>query len=126
MFRGESNYLLGRLGCFARLAGSSLHQQQFDSKQPTTAVEDTLAALWKELLGLPRVGPDDNFFQSGGHSMLAMQLVARVRKHFKVDFRLKNIFERQTLAGMAEVVEAMSWSDFVKTPRPGEREVVDV
>jgi len=108
------------------LPEDDLHQQQLDSKQPTTTVEDILAALWKELLGLPRVGPDDNFFQSGGHSMLAMQLVARVRKHFKVDFRLKNIFERQTLAGMAEVVEAMSWADFVKTPRAGEREVVDV
>jgi acyl carrier protein len=77
-------------------------------------------------LSVKSIGREDNFFESGGHSMLAMQLVAKVRKHFNVDFRLKNVFERQTLAGMAEVVEAMSWTDFVKTPRPGEREVVDV
>jgi hypothetical protein len=58
--------------------------------------------------------------------MLAMQLVAKVRKRFKVDFRLKNVFERQTLTGMAEVIEAMSWSDFSTARRTGEREVVDV
>jgi hypothetical protein len=58
--------------------------------------------------------------------MLAMQLVAKVRKHFKIDFRLKNLFERQTLSGMVETVEAMSWADFAKAPRTGEREVVDV
>jgi len=95
-------------------------------EQPVTPVEDALAMLWKELLGLQRVGPHDNFFELGGHSMLAMQLVAKVRKRFNIDFPLKNVFERQTLAGMAEIIEAMAWSNFVKTPRAGEREVVDV
>jgi acyl-coenzyme A synthetase/AMP-(fatty) acid ligase len=96
------------------------------SEQPGSAVEGTLAGLWKELLGVTQVGHNDNFFELGGHSMLAMQLVAKVRKRFTVDFRLKNVFERQTLSGMAEIVEAMSWSDFVKAPKRGEREVVDV
>jgi len=96
------------------------------SERPATEIEGALAGLWKELLGVPQVGRDDNFFESGGHSMLAMQLVAKVRKRFKVDFRLKNVFERQTVAGMAQAIEAMSWSEFVKTPRSGEREVVDV
>jgi iturin family lipopeptide synthetase A/iturin family lipopeptide synthetase C/tyrocidine synthetase-3 len=105
---------------------TDVHEQQRESEQSATPIEDTLAALWKELLSVKSIGREDNFFESGGHSMLAMQLVAKVRKHFNVDFRLKNVFERQTLAGMAEVVEAMSWTDFVKTPRPGEREVVDV
>jgi amino acid adenylation domain-containing protein len=105
---------------------SDAREAKNGAEQSATPIEDVLAALWKELLDLKSVGRDDNFFESGGHSMLAMQLVARVRKHFKVDFRLKNVFERQTLAGMAEVVEAMSWADFVKTPRAGEREVVDV
>lgn len=58
--------------------------------------------------------------------MLAMQLVSRVRKRFKVDFPLKNIFERQTLRGMAEIIEAMSWANFAKAPRAGQREVIDV
>lgn len=91
-----------------------------------TPVEEALARLWKELLGLEHVRPDDNFFECGGHSMLAMQLVAKVRKGFNIDFPLKSIFERQTLAGMAEIIEALSWSTFVKTPRTSQREVVDV
>jgi hypothetical protein len=95
-------------------------------EQSATAIEDVLTALWKDLLGLKSVGRDGNFFELGGHSMLAMQLVAKVRKHFKIDFRLKNLFERQTLSGMIETVEAMSWADFARAPRAGEREVVDV
>lgn len=97
-----------------------------NTERAATAVEEELAALWKELLGLQRVGRNDNFFDLGGHSMLAMQLVSKVRKRFKVDFPLKNVFERQTLAGMAEIIEAMSWSSFAKSPRAGAREVVDV
>jgi acyl-coenzyme A synthetase/AMP-(fatty) acid ligase len=105
---------------------SELREGEANSERPATATEDALAALWKELLGMQRVRRDDNFFDLGGHSMLAMQLVSKVRKRFEVDFRLKNVFERQTLTGMSEVIEAMSWSDFVKTPRSGGREVVDV
>jgi amino acid adenylation domain-containing protein len=101
-------------------------EQELELEQSAAPIQDALAALWKELLGVKSIGREDNFFEAGGHSMLAMQLVAKVRKHFNIDFRLKNVFERQTLAGMAEIIEAMSWSDFVKTPRPGEREVVDV
>jgi amino acid adenylation domain-containing protein len=101
-------------------------EQEPELEQSAAPIQDALAALWKELLGVNSIGREDNFFEAGGHSMLAMQLVAKVRKHFNIDFRLKNVFERQTLAGMAEIIEAMSWSDFVKTPRPGEREVVDV
>jgi non-ribosomal peptide synthetase component F/acyl carrier protein len=97
-----------------------------DSNQPATEIEQALGDVWKELLSLQRVGRNDNFFELGGHSMLAMQLVSRVRKRFKVDFPLKNIFERQTLRGMAEIIEAMSWANFAKAPRAGQREVIDV
>jgi amino acid adenylation domain-containing protein len=100
--------------------------QGHEELQSATPTEEVLATLWKELLGVTSVERGDNFFELGGHSMLAMQLVAKLRKHFKIDFRLKNLFERQTLSGMAETVEAMSWSDFAKAPRAGEREVVDV
>jgi len=105
---------------------ASVCENQNDSDKSVIPVEDALAELWKEVLGLQRVGRHDNFFECGGHSMLAMQLVAKVRKRFKIDFPLKNVFERQTLSGMAEIVEAMSWSDFAKAQRTGEREVVDV
>jgi acyl carrier protein len=101
-------------------------KDQNDAEQPASPVEDALAALWKGLLGLQCVRRQDNFFDLGGHSMLAMQLVTKVRKQFKVDFPLKNVFEHQTLGGMAEIIEALSWASSAKAPRTGEREVVDV
>jgi hypothetical protein len=73
------------------------------------------------------VSRDDNFFEVGGHSMVAMQLVARVRKRLNADFGLRNVFEQQTLAGMAEMIEALSWAVASgQRERAGEREVVDV
>jgi amino acid adenylation domain-containing protein len=99
---------------------------QDDPQHPMSETEEALGAIWKELLGIQRVGRDDNFFRAGGHSMMAIQLVARVRKRFNVDLTLKNVFERQTLTGIAEIIEALSWSAFAKSERTGEREVVDV
>ncbi len=114
------------LRIYGAATGTKGNESPKESPRPATATENALSVLWRELLGLEHIGGEDNFFELGGHSMLAMQLVAKVRKRFSIDFRLKNIFERQTLNGMAEIIHAMSWSDFAKTPRIGEREVVDV
>jgi acyl-coenzyme A synthetase/AMP-(fatty) acid ligase len=100
---------------------------QDGAESPATDTEEKLAAIWKELLGIERVGRHENFFNAGGHSMLAMQLVARVRKRLNASFALRNVFERQTLAGMAEMIEALSWGAASgQRERAGEREVVDV
>ena len=90
--------------------------------------EETLAALWSELLDVQRVGRKDNFFESGGHSLLAMQLVGRVRARFGVDLPLKNLFERPTVAGLAEAIDALSWSVTAQSPVQdvGDREEVEV
>jgi acyl carrier protein len=99
-----------------------------NSPPPVTVVEDALAAIWKELLRAPQVGRDDKFFDLGGHSMLAMQLVSRVRKRFNVDLPLRNIFEHQTLGALAEVIEVLLWSASAKAPHQPipRREVVEV
>lgn len=95
---------------------------------PATEIEETLAALWSELLDVQRVGRRDNFFESGGHSLLAMQLVGRVRTRFGVDLPLKNLFEHPTVAELAEAIDALSWSATTRPPVPavGEREEVEV
>ncbi|HEX8906784.1 MAG TPA: phosphopantetheine-binding protein, partial [Longimicrobiaceae bacterium] len=72
---------------------------------PTNEVEEKLAALWQELLGIERVGIHDDFFGLGGHSLLATQIVSRVRVMFRVDLRLAAIFEAPTVARMAELIE---------------------
>lgn len=75
---------------------------------PRTQVEETLAQIWKEILGVTRVGIHDHFFELGGHSLLATQVVSRIRKSLKVDLPLRVIFDSPTIAGLAPTVESMS------------------
>jgi pimeloyl-ACP methyl ester carboxylesterase len=56
-----------------------------------TAGEKFLAAIWQEALGVERVKPDDNFFDLGGHSLLGMQIIERIRKETGIRLRLQTI-----------------------------------
>ncbi|HSF44133.1 MAG TPA: condensation domain-containing protein, partial [Thermoanaerobaculia bacterium] len=73
---------------------------------PRTPEERALASLWSELLGVDRVGLEDNFFALGGHSLLATQVVSRVRQAFAVELPLRHLFEVPTVAGLAERLRA--------------------
>ncbi len=73
---------------------------------PRTAVEEVLAKIWAEVLGLKRVGIHDNFFELGGHSLLATQLVSRVRDAFGVELPLRSVFEAPAIAELSKVVES--------------------
>ncbi len=68
-----------------------------------TPVEEALCGLYAEVLGLPRVGIDDNFFALGGDSILSIQLVSRARKAGLL-LTPRAVFEHQTVAGLAPVV----------------------
>ncbi|HEX6909216.1 MAG TPA: condensation domain-containing protein, partial [Longimicrobium sp.] len=74
---------------------------------PQTEDERALAAVWAELLGVEDVGRDDGFFDRGGHSLLAMQLLARVRRELGADLSLRAVFEAPTLRAMAARVGEM-------------------
>ncbi len=76
------------------------------SAAPQTPVQELLAGIWSELLGVSHLGVDDSFFDLGGHSLLATQLVARVRAVIGVEVPLSDLFAAPTLGGMAERVEA--------------------
>ncbi len=67
-------------------------------------VETVLAEIWAQLLRGERVGVHDNFFARGGHSLLAMQLIARLRHRFSIDISLRNLFDAPTLEAFADHV----------------------
>jgi amino acid adenylation domain-containing protein len=95
---------------------------------PSTETEKTLAALWSDLLKVKSIGRHDNFFDLGGESLLVVRTVARMRKTFGVDVQLRNLFERPTLAELAEVIDGMRWladSD-AAAPSAGPREEIEL
>jgi acyl carrier protein len=92
---------------------------------PDTPTEKALAELWQKVLRLDRVSVEHNFFASGGHSLLAMQLVGQVRDRFGIDLPLRNLFERPTVGKLAEAIDVLLWSARSETPAlAGEREEV--
>ena len=72
---------------------------------PRGPIEEALAGLWAEALGRERVGAHDDFFEAGGHSLLAAHLLARVRDTFGTDLPLKALFDAPTVAGLGRQVE---------------------
>ena len=75
-------------------------------RAPADAVEEILAGIYAQVLGLERVGVDESFFELGGDSILSMQVVARARAAGLV-FRPRDIFVEQTVARLAGVVDGL-------------------
>ena len=74
---------------------------------PQTPLEQTLAGIWCEVLGLAAVGIHADLFDLGGHSLLATQIVSRVNSAFDVDIPIRTLFEAPTVAGFADAIRQL-------------------
>jgi amino acid adenylation domain-containing protein len=71
---------------------------------PRTPVEEALCRIWSQLLGVEQIGINNSFFDLGGHSLMAMQLLSRLRGIFQLELPLRVVFEAPTIAKLAAVL----------------------
>ncbi|MEM7758013.1 MAG: amino acid adenylation domain-containing protein [Cyanobacteria bacterium P01_A01_bin.40] len=86
--------------------GEVCRQQEYVA--PRNQSEAIIAKIFASVLGLSNVGIKDNFFELGGHSLLATQVISRLRKSFEIDLPLRILFEKPTVAQLAEHISATS------------------
>ncbi len=85
---------------------------------PRTPVEAQLAAIWREVLAVEQVGAHDSFFDLGGQSMKAVQVVARIQEAWRVDVSLRALFEHPTLEALAKHLESLQQPGKAAAPPP--------
>ncbi len=74
---------------------------------PQGEVEEALAGIWQKLLGIERIGRQDNFFRLGGHSLIGLRLVANIAETFGVQLHAAAVFRYRTLREMADLIEML-------------------
>ncbi|MEW2399418.1 condensation domain-containing protein [Streptomyces sp. NPDC046862] len=76
-------------------------------REPATETEKAIAKIWADALGLDRIGVHDDFFALGGHSLLGVEVVEKVREVYDVDLPLGRLFESPTVAAAAEYIDGV-------------------
>tara|TARA_R110002049_G_scaffold23781_7_gene84818 strand:+ start:21229 stop:27666 length:6438 start_codon:yes stop_codon:yes gene_type:complete len=89
-------------------SGQSFDRPDLDGTYvaPRNGIEEKLAGIWGNLLGVSPVGVEDSFFDLGGHSLIAVRLFAAVKREFKVEFPISVLFEAPTIAKCAALIAA--------------------
>jgi amino acid adenylation domain-containing protein len=93
---------------------------------PRTPTEAAVMQVFCEVMERSDFGVLQSFFDLGGHSLMAARLMSRLRSVARVDLPLRMLFERPTVAGLAEAIDALTWSERKAPPKPeaGEREEI--
>ncbi|MGW8380600.1 amino acid adenylation domain-containing protein [Streptomyces sp. ODS28] len=97
----------GVRGVLASLAGG----RREEAEPPRGALEETVAGMWTELLGLPSVGREENFFSLGGDSLLATRLVTRVHAELGVELPMRDVMRAPTVAGLSALIGGLRSAD---------------
>jgi amino acid adenylation domain-containing protein len=95
----------GKIDRRTLLARGASFSAREDFVAPRNPVEDSLAGIWAQVLRADRIGVYDNFFELGGQSLLATQVVSRIREAFGVELPVRVLFQKPTVAGLAEGIE---------------------
>jgi acyl transferase domain-containing protein/surfactin synthase thioesterase subunit/acyl carrier protein len=82
---------------------------------PTTETERELVRLWQDVLSLEGIGVQDNFFEIGGDSLLAVRLIGRVQETLGIEIPLRRVVEEPTIAGIARVIDEVRSGAAAKT-----------
>ncbi|MGE8337400.1 amino acid adenylation domain-containing protein, partial [Pseudomonas laurylsulfatiphila] len=101
---------LGPSGKLDRRALPEPQWQVREHVEPVTELEQQIAGIWREVLGLTPVGLRDDFFALGGHSLLATQIISRTRQACDVELPLRALFEHSELGAFAEQVRLIQAS----------------
>ncbi|MEV4298507.1 non-ribosomal peptide synthetase [Microbispora rosea] len=95
-------------------------------RQPSTPLEQDLAAMWGEVLGIAEpVGVDDDFFELGGHSLTATQIIARIQARFATSVPIVVLFENPTVAELAAAMDRLDDDDLDLTEIAALRDELD-
>jgi len=93
---------------------------------PSTEVERILADMWAQVLQIDKVGIKDNFFEIGGHSLLAMQVLVRVRTTLSVDMPLSVLFDSPTIQELAAYLESVRHAQLIDDIQNGGDEMEEL
>jgi len=91
-------------------------QKQTRISGPRNSVEKRVLELWQEQIDLEQLGIEDNFFEVGGNSLIAVQVIAKIRKVFSIEIPLRQIFEHPTIEGMAKYIAAQEPAPELEQP----------
>jgi amino acid adenylation domain-containing protein len=95
------------------LVGAS---KAYDHRPPRNKREALLCRLFSDLTGVPRVGIDDDFFDLGGHSLLVMRLIARLRREIGIEVPLRTLFEGPNPAALAQRLKQIQFQSTKEAP----------
>ncbi|WP_050900457.1 non-ribosomal peptide synthetase [Paenibacillus elgii] len=93
---------------------------------PGTPQEIKLAGIWQDVLGLEKIGLNDNFFDLGGHSLRATILASKIQKEMNVEFPMRDVFRFSTMGEMAQAIARMEESLYESIPAVEERDYYPV
>lgn len=82
-----------------------IHEQSHQVLSPLTQIEEKIASIWTEVFNIQKISINDNFFDLGGHSLMAIRIIERIQDSFQIDLPFNLIFKSSSIAKLSEQVE---------------------